>query len=304
MPTSLQSRNGWRSVFVSDLHLGCRHANPARFLRFLERDLLNAREKPEHLYLVGDIIDGWRLRRRWRWTSEYCQILQRLIELAARGVRIHYAPGNHDDFARDLAQRFGPVEIADEFLHRLPDGRSLLVLHGDQVDRLEASAPWLSESLCRLHDAAIAAKCAIDRARSKLQLSPRHALRPFDDRLHRLGKLFAGVVTDFESRLAARAQAAGASGVVCGHIHTPCLRRIGEIVYGNTGDWIRHFSALVEHRDGSLELLRDLGGDGPAMLNVVDAWGDRSPAAPRFSHAFANYEHEPAIALAASYGGR
>lgn len=297
----MRYRDSWRSVFVSDLHLGCRHANPARFLRFLERDLLNAHETPEHLYLVGDIIDGWRLRRRWRWTADYCQIFNRLIELAARGVAIHYSPGNHDHFARDLARRFGPVDIADEFLHLTANGRSLLVLHGDQVDRLESCAPWLSEVLCRAHDAVLTASSAIDRARSWLHLSQ----KPFNDSLHQLGKRFAGVVTDFEGRLAERARAGGAQGVVCGHIHTPCLRQIGDVVYCNTGDWIRHFSALVEHRDGSLELLRDLGADDPRALNVVDARGDRLPAVPRFSApAFAYDEAEPAIALAASIAGR
>lgn len=301
MPNTLRSRDGWRSVFVSDLHLGCRHAAPARFLRFLESEHFTGRRAPEHLYLVGDIIDGWRLRRRWRWTADDRAILHRLMELAARGVSIHYSPGNHDDFARDLAHRFGPVEIAEDFLHVTADGRRLLVMHGDQVDRLEEHAQWLSEILCRAHDCVLAAASALDRARSWLRLAP----RPFNDSLHQLGKRFAGVVTNFESRLADFARTRGAGGVVCGHIHTPCLRSIDDILYCNTGDWIRHFSALVEHRDGSLELLRDLGAEGPPTLKVVDSHRDLRFAPQRYAApAFAYDEAEPAIALAASCGGR
>lgn len=255
----------YRSVFVSDVHLGCRFARPAKFLRFLNE------APPCHLYLVGDIIDGWRLRRRWRWVSDYGHILNRLLELAALGTQIHYTPGNHDEFARDLANRFGPVRIADEFIHATADGRQFVVLHGDRFDRIERRARWISFAGCMAQDLWNGVNDAMYPQRRRLRAADWSLSTPVNRLVSQGSKRIAGI----EKRLADHARAREVSGVICGHTHAPCVRRINDVLYCNTGDWVENHTALVEHHNGSLELLHDLG---------AGALAERGKVGRRFQH--------------------
>lgn len=126
-----------RSIFVSELHLGCRYANAAALLNFLKS------HQPEYLYLVGDIIDGWRVQRVWYWTDSYSFLIRSILDLLKRGTIVRYTPGNHDEFLRDFIDSLGSVQIADEFIHTTADNRQLLVMRGDQFDAIDRAWPML-----------------------------------------------------------------------------------------------------------------------------------------------------------------
>jgi UDP-2,3-diacylglucosamine pyrophosphatase LpxH len=235
-----------RSIFVSDVHLGCRYAQAEALLSFLMQ------HNPEYVYLVGDVIDGWQLKRRWHWRSEYNQIFHRLLELARRGTRICYAPGNHDSFLRHFLQDFGLVEVADQFIHQAADDSRYLVLHGDQFDNVELRAPWLSVVGGIAYDVLLWA----DRQINGLRRWFGWERRAYSARIKARVKGAVRFVSRFEDRLARHAQTEHCDGVICGHIHTPTITRHKGFTYCNTGDWIENCSALVEHSDGRMQILQ------------------------------------------------
>ena len=236
-----------RTAFVSDTHLGSRYCQAERFLAFL-----NLHDMDE-LYLVGDIIDGWRLRRAWRWPKVYHQIMHRLLELHRNGTKLYYTPGNHDDFLRNYIQDFGFVEIADEFVHLAEDGRRFMVMHGDKFDAVEQQCKWLSVVGASLYEFLLWTNFSVNRMRKLVGLPEWHYCGNVKIK-------FKGVVnfiSDFEEKIADHARARDCDAVICGHIHKPTVQRIEEITYCNTGDWVEHCTAILEHTDGSWELARD-----------------------------------------------
>ena len=235
-----------RSIFVSDVHLGCRYAHADALLDFLKQ------HDPEYVYLVGDVIDGWQLKRRWYWQPEYNQIFYRLIELSRQGTRVCYAPGNHDSFLRHFLQDFGLIEVADQFIHRAADDSRYLVLHGDQCDDVELRAPWLSVVGSIAYDVLLWADRQINRLRRWFGWQRRSYSANVKARV----KGAVRFISRFEDRLAKRALAEQCDGVICGHIHTPTITRHEGITYCNTGDWVENCSALVEHHDGRMQILR------------------------------------------------
>jgi len=149
-----------RTIFVSDVHLGCMHSRAEEFLEFLE--FLNAHQ-PESLYLVGDLIDGWKLCKKWRWPQIYNEIFDRVEELSRKGTEVFYTPGNHDNFLRDFGKRFGFVSLSDEFVHLTADGRRFLIIHGDQFDKFETGAQWLSVLASFAYDVLLTANTLFNR---------------------------------------------------------------------------------------------------------------------------------------------
>lgn len=245
-PNSTKVGNGMprpvRSVFISDCHLGSPHARPDLLLAFL-----NA-YAPERAYLVGDIFDGWALRKRWRWDPTYTRIIHRLIEWARSGVEIHYTPGNHDEFLREYLQDFGFVQFASEFRYRGPDGRDYLVTHGDDIDDTLSMPAWLHWAGSLGYDAVVWANGALNRLRGLVGLSrTRFGLRLRDS---------IGAANRFlerwEEAIIARAKAEGFTGVICGHVHTPKIRHVDGFRYVNIGDWMENCVALVEDHHGTL----------------------------------------------------
>lgn len=234
-----------RSVFLSDTHLGCRWSQAESLLAFL-REI-----EPQYLYLVGDIIDGWRLRRRWHWQPVYSRILARLVELGLSGTQVRYTPGNHDAFVREFAHDYGFLEVADSFLHEGADGRSYLVLHGDRFDTVEIRAQWLSVVGALAYDALMWVNGQVNWIRSLLLLEAWQ----FSARLKRTVKQAALFVSSFEERLARHAREAECDGVICGHVHTPAETTRHGLAYFNTGDWVEHRCALLEYADGTMELV-------------------------------------------------
>jgi UDP-2,3-diacylglucosamine pyrophosphatase LpxH len=234
-----------RTIFLSDLHLGCKYSQAEALLAFL-RD-----QQPDYLYLVGDIIDGWRLKRSWHWTPAFTRIVHEVLDLAAAGTLVRYAPGNHDAFLRHFPVEIGGIEIANEHVHVTADGRRLLVLHGDLFDNVEIRAQWLSVLGSYAYDGLMAVAHAVNRLRRWLKLEP----SPLCGNVKRLVKRAVTFVSHFEERLVRHARDNECDGVVCGHVHTPLVTRKGHVAYYNTGDWVENRSALLEYADGSLELV-------------------------------------------------
>ncbi|MEN0111736.1 MAG: UDP-2,3-diacylglucosamine diphosphatase, partial [Planctomycetota bacterium] len=150
-----------RTLFVSDIHLGCRHAQAEALLAMLQRF------EPERVYLVGDFIDGWKLRNRWRWLPVYDEVFRRLMELKRRGTQLCYTPGNHDEFLRGFLANFGVIDIQDRFVHTAADGRRYVVTHGDQFDRIEKNCQWLSLVASYAYDVMLTANWLGNRLRGK-----------------------------------------------------------------------------------------------------------------------------------------
>ena len=234
-----------RTVFVSDIHLGSRHCQDHAFLQFLYR------HQPETLYLVGDFVDGWLLKKSWYWPDTHHRILRRLIALGRTGTQIYCCPGNHDAFLSklDLGLDLDFLTIAEEFVHHTADGLRLLVTHGDRFDRVENGAPWLSMIASFAYDVLLSVNRLISR------VVPGQVSRcGFSAAVKKRIKSVVRFISDFEKRLSEHASEKNCDGVVCGHIHTPMLTENDEMVYCNTGDWVEHCTAIVEYENGELAL--------------------------------------------------
>ena len=204
------------------------------------------------LYLVGDIVDGWKLRRKWYWPQSHNDVVQKLLRRARKGCRIVFIPGNHDEFARQFAgQQFGGIEVALEAVHVTAQGQRLWVIHGDYFDAVVQCARWLAYLGDNLYEFTLKLNRHLNLLRGRLGL-PYWSLSAY---LKHKVKTALNYVTDFEEAVAREARARGHDGVVCGHIHRAEIRSIGGTLYCNDGDWVESRTALVEHMDGRLELL-------------------------------------------------
>ncbi|REJ65420.1 MAG: UDP-2,3-diacylglucosamine diphosphatase [Planctomycetota bacterium] len=250
-----------RSIFVSDTHLGCKHARADALLDFLRN------HRADTLYLVGDIIDGWALRRKWHWRPIYDAIIQRLLEMRAEGTRLRYAPGNHDAFLRQYLIDMGVVEVADQFIHTTPAGQRFLVLHGDRFDKFEQYATWFTMMTAATYNVMLSMDYWLHR------LTFRRTQR----------NVVCGVVktkakklvmhySEFERQLIENAEKHECHGVICGHIHNPKISELAGITYVNTGDWLENCTGLVEREDGVLEIVN---ADG-SVRQASQPWGPMS----------------------------
>jgi len=257
-----------RTVWISDIHLGtagCQAAALLDFLRHLECDTL---------YLVGDIIDGWQLRRQWLWPQAHNDVVQKLLRLARKGTRVIYVPGNHDEFARRYVEHnFGGVEVVDECVHRTLDGRLLWVTHGDLFDGVVQHARWLAYLGDALYDVALELNRHFNSLRARMGL-PYWSLSRY---LKLKVKRAVSFIGDFEAALAREARRRGLDGVVCGHIHHAELRVIDGVLYANDGDWVESLTALVEHLDGRLEILDWSRGPGGGHRSALPQGVDLVP---------------------------
>lgn len=245
-----------RTAWISDVHLGtpgCQADALLDFLRHLEC---------ETLYLVGDIIDGWQLRRHWYWPQAHNDVVQKLLCHARKGTRVVFVPGNHDEFARHfLDQAFGGIEVRDECIHALADGRRLWVTHGDLYDGVIQCARWLALVGDTLYEFTLKLNRHLNSLRARLGL-PYWSLSKY---LKLKVKRAVSYVADFEQALAREARRREVDGVVCGHIHHAEIRDIGGVLYCNDGDWVESLTALVEHPDGSLAIVEW----GPHMAGLA-----------------------------------
>jgi UDP-2,3-diacylglucosamine pyrophosphatase LpxH len=236
-----------RTLFLSDIHLGYRHARAGELNEFL------AGVESERIVLVGDIVDALSLARRAFWSSEHTQVVRTLLARQRAGTRLIYIPGNHDASLAMLAQMLqGQFEVHREWVHRSARGQRLLVLHGDQFDGVRSCPPWLQHLGDLVHGRLVGLSHFVNNVRRTFG----RAYWPLTERLKLSLGVSARYITEFEELAAAHARAQGYDGVICGHIHRANLRDIGGTVYANTGDWVESCSALTESEAGEFTLLR------------------------------------------------
>lgn len=237
----------YRAIFISDLHLGTPGCQAQPLLDFLKS------HPSDYLYLVGDIVDGWQLRKRWYWPQAHNDVLQKLLRRARKGCRVVYVPGNHDEFARQFTgHHFGGIEVLQEAVHETAAGERLWVIHGDHFDGVIQCAKWLAYVGDNLYEFTLKLNRHLNDFRRRLGL-PYWSLSAY---LKQKVKKALNYVTDFETAVAHEARRRGHQGVVCGHIHRAEMRVIDGVLYCNDGDWVESRTALVEHFDGRLELLQ------------------------------------------------
>lgn len=236
----------YRTIFISDLHLGTRGCRSDFLLDFLRRT------ECRQLYLVGDVVDGWRLRRSWYWDGTHDEILRVILAKARAGTQVTYIPGNHDELFRAwMPMEFAGVRLRRDAEHVTADGRRLLVMHGDEFDSVVRYARFLAGLGDWAYTCALALNRWFNAARRRLGY-PYWSLSAW---LKRQVKEAVKSIDRFESALAAEARRRGCAGVVCGHIHHPAIREVDGVAYMNDGDWVESCTALVEHADGRLELV-------------------------------------------------
>src|SRR6478672_5203464 len=236
----------YRSVFISDVHLGTRGCQAELLLDFI-REI-----ECETLYLVGDIVDGWKMKSGWYWPQSHNDVVQKLLRLARKGVSVIYVPGNHDEVIRDFCGvHFGGVVVARDAIHETADGRRFLVTHGDEFDAVVQHAKWLALLGDWAYRALLASNTLINRVRRRFGFG----YWSFSAFLKVKVKNALQFIENFEQAVAEEARRRGVDGVICGHIHKAESRMIGDILYINDGDWVESCTALVEHPDGRLELI-------------------------------------------------
>lgn len=215
-------------------------------------DFLKAHDA-ETIYLVGDVVDGWRLKRNWYWPQEHNDVVQKLLRKARKGAQIVYVPGNHDEFLRNyFGTHFGGIDVRDNAIHTTADDRRMLVIHGDQFDVVVRHARWLAFFGDWAYGAALGLNTYFNLVRRKLGF-PYWSLSAWAKLQVKNAVNFIGA---FEAALAAEAERQGANGVICGHIHHAVVREIAPVTYMNCGDWVESCTALAENHDGTFQLIR------------------------------------------------
>ncbi len=236
----------FRTIWISDIHLGTTGCQAARLLEFLQAT------ESETLYLVGDIIDGWQLQRRWYWDQTHNNVVQNVLKKAKKGTEVIFVPGNHDEAIRQFVDLdFGGIRIRDELIHVTAQGKRMLVLHGDRFDGVIACAKWLAYVGDNLYTMILKFNQVLNNWRARAGL-PYWSLSQY---LKLKVKNAVSYITSFEHALAAEARKKGVDGVICGHIHKAEIRDIDGILYCNDGDWVESLSALVEEHSGELRLV-------------------------------------------------
>ena len=259
----------YRSVWISDLHLCSRDCQADMVHSFLSSI------KCDYLYLVGDIIDVWALRRRWHWPNAYNEVMHKLLKRSRKGARVIYIPGNHDEFFRGfVGYRFGEVKIVDRAIHETADGRRFLVMHGDEFDAVVRCRPWLTH----LGDWAYRQTVVLNRLVNAVRRWLGKPYWSLSGAIKRKVKQAVKYLNHFEEVLTLEARRQNVDGIICGHIHAPAMREIDGVLYCNTGDWIEHCTALVEKENGELELIwwHDVMDERcPVLPGEADADADR-----------------------------
>nr|NUR37941.1 UDP-2,3-diacylglucosamine diphosphatase [Sphingomonas sp.] len=235
-----------RTIWISDTHLGTSGCQAELLLDFLKST------ECETLFLVGDIIDGWQLRKGWYWPPRHNDVVRCVLKKAKHGTRVVYIPGNHDEAFRDyVGLNLGGVELLPEAIHETADGRKLLILHGDEFDGVVLYARWLAF----LGDSAYTLLLKLNGLLNRIRKWRGLPYWSLSAKIKKRVKNAVQFISSFEQAVAHAAVERGADGVVCGHIHTAEIRKMGNVTYYNDGDWVESCTALVEHPDGRMEIV-------------------------------------------------
>ncbi len=236
----------FRTVWISDIHLGTKDCKAKELLEFIKHC------RAKKIYLVGDIIDGWALKKRWFWPQEHNDVIQKLLRQARKGTEVIFIPGNHDEFARQFCGlNFGGIQVRHDDVHVTADGKKLWVTHGDLYDNIMQYARWIAF----LGDRAYTFALWLNRAFNRIRLKLNYPYWSLSQYLKHKVKAAVSCITAFEDLLIREAKIKQCDGVVCGHIHKAELRIIDHITYANDGDWVESMTALIENHDGSLQII-------------------------------------------------
>lgn len=250
----------YRALFISDVHLGTRWAQACKLLDFL------AQARADTIYLVGDIIDFWRIRRGIIWPESHGAVLREILRIANAGTRVVFIPGNHDDGLRAYCgTRFGTIEIERDAVHVTAAGQRYLVTHGDEYDVVVNHARWLALVGDRSYALALAINTPFNWVRGKLGFDYWSLSAYLKHRV----KACVGRAGNFECSLVAAAARHAASGVICGHIHRATSRQVGDVHYVNLGDWVESCTAVAETKNGQLELIDWSAASSSAAAKVA-----------------------------------
>lgn len=242
----MSSTHAYRTVFISDVHLGTRSSQAAALLEFLRT------VEAETYYLVGDIVDFWKVRRGPHWPQSHNDVLQKLLRKARKGARVVFIPGNHDDGLREYCgMNFGGIEIRRDAMHETADGKRYVVLHGDEFDVVVRYARWLAFLGDRSYEVALALNTPLNVARRMLGFG----YWSLSSYLKLKVKTAVNFIGEFEEALAGEARRRGADGLICGHIHHANSRNVDGIHYLNCGDWVESCTAIGERADGTFEII-------------------------------------------------
>jgi len=243
----MSDNKSYRTVFISDIHLGTRMSQADKLLDFMKTF------QCEKLYLVGDIVDCWSMSRKMIWTQSHNDVIQKLLRRARKGTEIVYIPGNHDDVMRNYCDNeFGPVIMVKDCVHVGLDGKIYYVTHGDQFDVVIRNAKWLAHFGSWAYDLSISISLLINRVRTVFRL-PYWSLSSY---LKNRVKESVNFIGNYEETLSKYVKGKKLDGIICGHIHHANIRDIGGIRYMNCGDWVESCSALVENHDGTFEIIK------------------------------------------------
>jgi UDP-2,3-diacylglucosamine pyrophosphatase LpxH len=239
----------YRTIFISDIHLGSRDCKAEQLDNFLKT------HSCETLYLVGDIVDAWKIQQnKWRWRQSHTEVVRRILGLAKSGTKVIYVPGNHDEFLRPMLSygfNFGLIEVVNQIKHVGIDERNYLVIHGDLFDGISNIAPWISFLGDKVYDLLLSINNKFNWFRHRLGFGYFSVSKYLKYRV----KKAIDFVFKFEKNLTEYCKKRGFDGVICGHIHHLEIKEIDGIIYMNSGDWVESCSAIVEHHDGTWEAI-------------------------------------------------
>ena len=237
-----------KALFLSDVHLGTRACQAERLLAFLRE------YDSDYLFLVGDIVDAWAMKRTLYWPPSHNTVVQKVLRMARHDTKVIFVPGNHDEVFREyIGMSFGAVDVAAEYVYETADGRRLWITHGDQYDQVTTCHRWVSLLGDMSYTVLVHINRLLSLCRRKLGVGGHWSLADYAKRNVLKAVAYIG---DFEKAAAHEAKQKQYDGVVCGHIHTPVIRAVDGVTYYNCGDWVDSCTALVEHMDGRMELVR------------------------------------------------
>jgi hypothetical protein len=239
----------YKSIFISDIHLGSKGCKADLLCEFLKEN------SSENLFLVGDIIDGWRLKKKFYWLQSHTNVLRRILTAAKRGTNVVYIAGNHDEILRSLIPyqvHFGNIELVNHYRYHAINGKTYMVIHGDMFDSLlRTKLKFLYHIGDTLYNVLLDINHLVLKVRNFFGL-PYWSLSAY---LKYKTKESLSYLTDFEGLITEYCEKKNAHGIICGHVHQPAIKTINNIEYMNDGDWVESCTALVENYDGTWEII-------------------------------------------------
>jgi len=236
-----------RALFISDVHLGTRGCQADRLLDFLRH------YECDYLYLVGDIVDFWAMKRSIHWSSAQNTVIQKVLRRARKGCQVIFVPGNHDEALREYSGiAFGDIQLINEVEHTTADGRRFMILHGDEFDQVTRYHKWVAVLGDVSYNTLVWINTYLSRVRRRLGRPGYWSLAGYAKRKVKSAVSF---IFDFEESVVHAVRERGVDGVICGHIHAAAIKDIGGVTYINCGDWVDSCTGIIEHMDGQLELV-------------------------------------------------